>query len=155
MFRIGRPIRGREKLHYREMEALYLVKEVSDFDCSAILPLYAAVGWTNYTDRPEMLKNAFAHSLLVLGAYDGDRLAGLLRAVGDGFSVVFVQDVLVYPEYQRQGIGTQLFRTLMERFPDVYQMELAADDSPKAVAFYQSLGFVRYSDMGCCGFMRM
>lgn len=142
-------------MHYREMEALYLVKEVSDFDCSAILPLYAAVGWTNYTDRPEMLKNAFAHSLLVLGAYDGDRLAGLLRAVGDGFSVVFVQDVLVYPEYQRQGIGTQLFRTLMERFPDVYQMELAADDSPKAVAFYQSLGFVRYSDMGCCGFMRM
>lgn len=65
MFRIGRPIRGLEKLHYREMEALYRVKEVSDFDCSAILPLYAAVGWTNYTDRSEMLKNAFDHSLLV------------------------------------------------------------------------------------------
>lgn len=92
---------------------------------------------------------------MVLGAYDGDRLVGLLGAVGDGFSVAFIQDILVYPEYQRQGIGTQLFRTLMERFPDVYQMELFTDNSPKTTAFYRSLGFQKDSDIGCCGFMKM
>lgn len=132
-----------------------MLRALTEFDLGEILPLYAAVGWTNYTDRPEMLENAMNHSLLVLGAFDGEKLTGLLRAVGDGFSIVFIQDVLVLPEYQRQGIGTQLFHALMERFPDVYQMELATDDTPKTVAFYQSLGFVRDSDMGCCGFMKM
>ncbi len=131
------------------------LRELTDFDFDEILPLYAAVGWTNYTDLPEMLKSAFARSLLVLGVYDGDRLAGLLRAVGDGYSVVFIQDVLVLPEYQRQGLGTALFRALMERFPDVYQMELFTDSTPKTAAFYRSLGFAKDSDMGCCGFMRM
>lgn len=133
----------------------YQVKEIIDFDCSAILPLYAAVGWTNYTERPDMLKNAFARSLLALGAYDGGRLTGLLRAVGDGYSIVFIQDVLVLPEYQRQGIGTALFRALMGRYPDVYQMELTTDNTPKTAAFYRSLGFAKNSELGCCGFMKM
>lgn len=131
------------------------LRQLTEFDFEEILPLYAAVGWTNYTDRPEMLKNAFARSLLVLGVYDGERLAGLLRAVGDGYSIVFIQDILVLPEYQRQGVGTALFQALIERFPDVYQMELAADDTPQAEAFYRSLGFVKAGDVGCCGFMKM
>ena len=50
-------------------ESLRTIRELTLFDMDEILPLYAAVGWTNYTDRPEMLKNAFEHSLLVLGAY--------------------------------------------------------------------------------------
>ena len=129
--------------------------ELTKFDRDAILPLYAAVGWTNYTDRPEMLRQVFEHSLLVLGAYEGDRLVGLLRAVGDGFSVVFIQDLLVLPDCQRHGIGTKLMRALMERCPGVYQMELFTDDTPKTVAFYRSLGFVKDSDAGCCGFMKI
>jgi len=49
-----------------------------------ILPLYEAVGWTNYTQRPDMLRDAFAGSRDVLAAYDGTQLVGILRAVGDG-----------------------------------------------------------------------
>lgn len=51
-----------------------------------ILPLYEAVGWTNYTQRPDMLRDAFAGSRDVLAAYDGTQLVGILRAVGDGAS---------------------------------------------------------------------
>ncbi len=131
------------------------LRELTEFDFQEILPLYAAVGWTNYTDRPEMLRQAFRHSLLVLGAYEEDKLVGLLRAVGDGFSVVLLQDLLVLPNHQRQGIGTGLVRTLMERYPEVYQMELFTDDTLKTAAFYRSLGFTLDSDAGCCGFMKL
>ncbi len=69
--------------------------------------------------------------------------------------MVFIQDILVFPEYQRQGIGTRLLREVMDRYPDVYQMELMTDNTPKTVSFYRSLGFFKADDMGCCAFMRV
>ncbi len=120
--------------------------ELTTFDFDTILNLYASVGWTNYTDKPEMLRKAYENSLLTLGAYDGDKLVGVIRTVGDGFSVVFVQDILVFPEYQRKGIGTQLLREIMERFFSVYQLELMTDNSPKTISFYQSVGLVKADD---------
>ena len=131
------------------------LREMTEFDLRGILPLYAAVGWTNYTDRPGMLDEALEHSLLVLGAYEADKLASLLRAAGAGIAVVLVQDLLVRPDYQRQGIGTALMRDLMERYPEVYQMELFTDNTPKTAEFYRSLGFTRDSDAGCCGLMKL
>lgn len=131
------------------------IRELTTFDLEVLLDLYNSVGWTNYTRAPEMLRKAYENSLLTLGAYDGDQLAGIIRTVGDGYSVVFIQDILVFPEYQRKGIGTQLLREIMGRFPDVYQMELMTDNTAKTVSFYRSAGFVRADDIGCCAFMKM
>ena len=128
--------------------------ELRAFDLEAILALYAGIGWTNYTDRPEMVKNAYENSLLTLGAYDGDRLVGVIRTVGDGFSVVFIQDILVLPEYQRQGIGTQLLKTVMDHFSQVYQLELMTDNTLKTVSFYRSVGLIKADEIQCCAFIR-
>jgi len=65
-----------------------------------VLHLYQAVGWTNYTHQPEMLEQALSHSLAMYLAFDGDAVVGLIRLVGDGFSSVFVQDLIVLPIYQ-------------------------------------------------------
>ena len=129
--------------------------ELTEFDLDTILDLYASVGWKNYTDKPEMLRKAYENSLFTLGAYDDDKLVGVIRTVGDGFSVVVIQDILVFPECQRKGIGTQLLREVMERFSSVYQMELMTDNTPKTISFYKSAGFVRADDMGCCAFIKM
>ena len=74
----------------------------------AVLELYRSVGWTIYASDPEKLRRAFENSLYILGAYDGDTLVGILRAVGDGETVVFLQDILVRPDKQGQGIGRKL-----------------------------------------------
>lgn len=74
-------------------------------DFVAVLDLYASVGWSNYTNRPQQLEQAFHQSLFVMVAYDEDKLVGLIRAVGDGLTIVFIQDLLVCPHYQRQGIA--------------------------------------------------
>ena len=34
-----------------------------------VLPLYEAVGWTNYTTKPEMLEVAYKNSLHIIGAF--------------------------------------------------------------------------------------
>ncbi|WP_314852202.1 GNAT family N-acetyltransferase [uncultured Granulicatella sp.] len=119
-----------------------------------IFPLYEAVGWTNYTSNPTMLKNALEHSLFLISARDEEgNLIGFLRAVGDGFSIVYIQDIIVLPEYQRQGIGTQLIRQTLEYFKEVYQMILTTDSELKTLAFYESNGFTALSKVGCTSFM--
>ena len=119
-----------------------------------IFPLYEAVGWTNYTSNPTMLKNALEHSLFLISARDEEgNLIGFLRAVGDGFSIVYIQDIIELPEYQRQGIGTQLLRQTLEYFKEVYQMILTTDSELKTLAFYESNGFTALSKVGCTSFM--
>ena len=133
----------------------YRITEYTAYSKAEIFPLYAAVGWTNYTDCPEMLRQAYGHSLCTLAAYDSEELVGVIRAVGDGYSIVFVQDLLVYPEYQRQGIGNALLTALKGRFPNVYQMELLTDDKAPSRAFYEANGFAEASSLGCLAYIKM
>ena len=130
------------------------IREYTEYREEEILRLYTAVGWTAYTDNPDTLEQGFHHSLLTLAAYEGDELIGLIRAVGDGSTIVFIQDLLVDPAHQRQGIATALVRAVLVRYPEVRQVELVTDNTPKTIAFYKSLGFTEFSEIGCCGFMR-
>ena len=120
----------------------------------AVLPLYEAVGWTNYTTKPEMLKAAFENSLHVLAAFNEEGiLVGVLRAVGDGASILFIQDILVTPEYQHHGIGTKLLQQTLEKFKNVYQIQLSTDNSMKTISFYESNGFTSLTSLNCVSFM--
>ena len=130
------------------------ITEYQTYREEEILLLYASVGWTAYTEDPDALREGFARSLLTLAAYEGKTLAGIVRAVGDGATVVLVQDLLVFPQFQRRGIGTTLMRAMMERFANVRQLQLLTDDTGKTLAFYRSLGLRELSVFGCRGFMR-
>ena len=132
----------------------YTIREYPTYNEAEILSLYASVGWTAYTDHPETLRKGFENSLLTLAAYEGDELLGILRAVGDGHTIVFIQDILVFPAHQRRGVGSALIQAALARFPHVRQIELATDNTPKTVAFYKSPGFKEMSELGCCGFMK-
>jgi len=55
------------------------------------------------------LMRAFDNSMYLLGAFEGDKLVGFVRCVGDGEHILVVQDLIVEPEHQKQGIGTHLF----------------------------------------------
>lgn len=132
-----------------------LIHDYAGYAEAEILPLYESAGWINYTRRPDMLRAAYENSLLVLGAYDGERLIGILRAVGDGASILYIQDIIVLPGYQHQGVGSALIDTALKRYPDVYQTVLMTDDTEKTAAFYRKNGFIAASDMGCTGFMKI
>ena len=116
-----------------------------------VLHLYQAVGWTNYTNQPQMLEQALSHSLVIYLALDGDAVVGLVRLVGDGFSSVFVQDLIVLPSYQRQGIGSALMKQALEDFKEAYQVQLVTEQTEKNVRFYRSIGFETLSTYDCIG----
>ena len=116
-----------------------------------VLHLYQAVGWTNYTNQPQMLEQSLAHSLAIYLAQDGEEIVGLVRLVGDGFSSVFVQDLIVLPRYQRQGIGSNLMKEALADYKDAYQIQLATELTEKNLGFYRSLGFETLSTYDCTG----
>lgn len=128
--------------------------EYNSYNEAEIMALYSSVGWSNYTNNPAMLRQAYKNSLYVLAAYADDKLVGILRVVGDGASVVFLQDLIVLPEFQRQGIGSQLMRRVMEKYANVYQLQLLTETSEKNIAFYEYLGLKRVEKYGCCAFIR-
>ena len=130
------------------------IKEYTRYQEDEIFRLYSQVGWTAYTENMAALKQGFQNSLLTLAAYENNELLGIVRVVGDGFTIVFVQDILVFPAKQRQGVGTALLKAVLERYANVCQIELTTDQTPETAAFYRSLGFTEFSEIGCCGFMK-
>ena len=137
------------------MESSYRISPLTEYDPRIILPLYESVGWIAYTRRPQMLEAAFRQSLATYAAWQGEELAGLIRVVGDGASVLLVQDLLVHPAHQRRGIGTMLMEQVLQAYPQVYQRHLFTDGTEAARRFYASLGFRPGGELGCHAFCRV
>ena len=134
-----------------ERFAMIKITKETSVSIDDVLHLYQAVGWTNYTNQPQMLAQALSHSLATYLARDGEKIVGLVRLVGDGFSSVFVQDLIVLPSYQRQGIGSNLMKEALADYKDVYQIQLVTEETEKTLGFYRSLGFETLSSFQCTG----
>ena len=127
------------------------ITKESSISIEDVLHLYQAVGWTNYTNQPQMLEQALSHSLATYLARDGEEIVGLVRLIGDGFSSIFIQDLIVLPSYQRQGIGNDLMKEALGDFKDAYQVQLVTEQTEKNLGFYRSLGFETLSTYDCTG----
>jgi len=91
--------------------------------------LYGKNNWVEYTNEPNSLFSGIRQSLDKIGAYDEDKLVGLIRTVGDGKTIVYVQDILVLPTYHRKGIGSNLLQLIVDRYPNVRQLVLMTDST--------------------------
>lgn len=107
-----------------------------------LVQLYQAVGWEAYVQDPEGLARAVANSTLVVAAWQEDRLIGLARCLSDDVAIVYLQDILVHPDWQGQGVGRQLLEACLKRFAHVRQKVLLTDDEERQRIFYESMGFV-------------
>ena len=133
----------------------FSIKEYNEYNEKEIISLYKSVGWMNYVNNPAMLKNAYAGSLKILGAYSNEKLLGIIRVVGDGYSIVFIQDIVVLPEYQHHGVGTALLKKILEIYKNVYQKTLFTDNTERTIGFYKSAGFEMDTDIECRAFIRI
>lgn len=116
-------------------------KENYQIDKSDLEKLYSSVGWAAYTKNLEVLEQAINHSLQVISAWNEDELVGLIRVIGDGFTIIYVQDILVHPDYQDKKIGTELMTKILDNYPEVRQKVLLTEDAPDVRHFYEKFGF--------------
>lgn len=103
--------------------------------------LYNDVEWYAYTQDLECLQQAIEQSLEVVSAWNGEELVGLIRIVGDGLTIIYIQDILVLNTHQNRGIATQLMQQVMERYESVRQKVLLTEEAPDVRHFYEKNGF--------------
>ena len=128
----------------------YIVGQVPEL--GQVLRLYNDAGWLAYTEKPEQLMRALERSLYLVCAYEDGQLCGLLRAVGDGCTILYIQDILVEHAHRRAGVGCRMVEMLLAAYPDVRQKVLMTDETPEMHGFYESLGFCPAEQMGLTAF---
>ena len=109
-----------------------------------------SVGWG--TRDEAVVEKALSRSLYCLCAFDGDEIIGFARIIGDETIFLYIQDVMVRPEYQGKGVGRTIMKKLLEQI-GVYcranpriRTYLGADKGKEG--FYRKLGFDTRSDAG-------
>lgn len=131
------------------------MNHISQFEIRECLPerdsyfaLFESTGWNaEYGLHAEELLKAISNSWYLLCAYDQQKLVGTGRIVSDGVFHALIVDVIISPEYQRNGLGTLIMQKLVEhcRTSGVRDVQLfcATGNAP----FYEQLGFtVRSKD---------
>ncbi|MDF0480206.1 GNAT family N-acetyltransferase [Vagococcus sp. PNs007] len=108
--------------------------------------LYSSVGYATCTEDLDKLTRALSKSLIVITAWHNTTPVGLIRAVGDGETILYIQEILVDPSNQNKGIGTQLLTEVLDAYPDAEQHVLLKEATLTLGNFYDSLGFVPYND---------
>lgn len=124
---------------------------------SQLLELYSSVGWTSYTNDPEQLPKMVQNSQLIWAAFestnaDDEQLVGLIRVVGDGVSIAYIQDLLILPAYQKRGIGQRLLTKAMADLSEIRQLYIstdAAESNQHVIDFYVKNGFKPMNEWGC------
>lgn len=119
-----------------------------------VLALYEDAGWTAYTDEPDLLMKAIENSLKVWTLWDGEKLIGLARTIGDGATICYLQDILILKAYQGQGLGSDLLKEVMKEYQNIRQFVLLTDDAEETKNFYKKVGLKEVGDYYCKVFMK-
>lgn len=107
-------------------------EEAARYDDWSIPPL---------TETLDALQQAFA-TTTILKAVDGDVIVGSVRGK-DESGICRVGRLIVEPERQRQGIGSQLLRAIERYFPDVRSFELfTGEQSTGNLRLYERHGYM-------------
>lgn len=105
---------------------------------ATIAALFRAALLNRPVDDHDRLRRMYTGSNIVLTAWSGELLVGILRAWSDGAFDGYISDLAVHPDFQKQGIGQELLKRAVADEPQV-QFILRA--SKIAAGYYEHVGW--------------
>ncbi|HBA59419.1 MAG TPA: N-acetyltransferase [Elusimicrobia bacterium] len=120
---------------------LRFIKKADAAGLKRIITLYRAQGWWDRSDTPRKLARLIKGSQCFLLAERDGRLIGMGRAISDGVSDAYIQDVAVLKEERGSGAGSALIKALVKHLKasGIKWIGLIAQDNSHP--FYARLGF--------------
>lgn len=101
------------------------------------------VGWG--TRDTEIVEEALNNTLYSVRIYDDNKIIGYGRIIGDKTIFLYIQDIMVIPEYQGKKIGTKIMNALLNKVdeykkanPNIRTYLGASKGKEK---FYEKFGF--------------
>ncbi|MGX5682195.1 GNAT family N-acetyltransferase [Schumannella luteola] len=101
-----------------------------------------SVGWSDHLDDA-VLDSSLAATVRGAVAVREGEVVGMARLVGDGNHYFYVQDVVVHPDHEGDGIASQLTARLVSWVEETATRPafIGLFASPDAEGVYSSLGF--------------
>ena len=119
------------------------IKNVEEFNL-----LYDDVGWGAYDDN--MTQKALDNTFYSVSAYNDNKIVGYGRIIGDTICFLYIQDIMVKPEYQGNKIGTMIMNKLLEKINEIKQenpdLRVYLGASKNREEFYEKFGFIKRID---------
>lgn len=103
-------------------------------------------GWPNPPSKDKH-KLILENSYKSIVAIDNNtkKIIGFINAVSDGVLSAYIPLLEVIPCYQKQGIGTELVKRMLNELNEFYMIDLCCDAN--MVAFYDRLGMIKVHGM--------
>ena len=104
----------------------------------ALSDLRESVGWNRMENEYESpLMTSYYH----IAVYSNDKLIGYVDCVSNGVTDAYIQDLMVHPNYQGKGIGTNLMNKMITYLKEkhIYMVTVVFEESLKS--FYSKFGF--------------
>ena len=104
-----------------------------------VADLFRASGIRRPVDDLPRIQKMLDHANLTITAWDGEKLVGIARALTDFSFCCYLSDLAVDKAYQKQGIGKELVRRVLEAIGEEAILLLLA--APEATEYYPHIGF--------------
>ena len=114
---------------YRFNEAVS-VKDLAD--------LRESVGWSRMENE---YKNPLLTSYYHIAVYEKEALIGYIDFVSNGATDAYIQDLMVHPDYQGKGIGTDLMQNMIDYLKKKHIYMISVIFEEKLKPFYEKFGF--------------
>ena len=118
-------------------------KNINEFNL-----LYDSVGWGAYDKT--ISKRALDNTFYSVSVYDDNNIVGYGRLIGDTICFIYIQDVMVKPEFQNKKIGTLIMNKLLEKINELKKenpnIRVYLGASKNKEEFYERFGFVKRID---------
>ena len=119
------------------------LKNVEEFNL-----LYDAVGWGAYDEK--IAQKALDNTFYSVSVYDDNQMVGYGRIIGDAICFLYIQDIMVKPEYQGNKIGTMIMNKLLEKINEIKKenpdLRVYLGASKNKEKFYEKFGFIKRID---------
>ena len=105
--------------------------------------LRAAVGWQAMVE--EQAKSGIEHSDFIIACRDDHEIVGCARIFWDKGYIAYLADVMVKPEYQKQGIGKRMVSECISfidrQLKDGWRIKIVIVSAKGKEPFYEKFGF--------------
>lgn len=103
----------------------------------------SAVDWKPLIE--EQAQSGLDHSDFIIACRDNHQIVGCARVFWDKGYIAYLADVMVKPEYQKQGIGKQLVRAcigfVQEQLKEGWRIKIVIVSAKGKEPFYEKFGF--------------